>query len=621
MPHKKVSEVHAYVHIATELEDKKGWKKGRIFTQQECLNIPQIAEALGATKPENIVKVDEETYYIIEAKNQREKLDIAVKEAREYYATPINNIGKVKVLFISGIAGNSEDGFVAQSQYYNGKSWEIISENEAEVTGLLSNAQVERILKTKSAKLKDVEINEYEFLKTAEEINGILHEGGINKDIRARVIAAVLLALSEGTEINLNEEPSVLITSINSRVNVVLQKHSKPQFSQFISLSLPATEDNHFRFKKALVDTIHQLYSLNIRSAMKSGRDILGTFYEVFLKYGNGAKEIGIVLTPRHITKFAAAVLDIQPNDLVLDPTCGTGGFLVSALDEVRKKATPSDLEDFKKFGIYGMEEQDFVVSLALVNMIFRNDGKNNIIPANCFSNWLYTKNRNGHIKAEFQLTDSSARIPPITKVMMNPPFPKKKTDYKEFKFIEHALNQMQIGGILFSVLPYSCMIKGGIYFEWRKRLLKDNTLISVVTFPEDLFYPVGVHSVGVFIKKGISHPQSQNVLWIRAINDGLLKNKGKRLPSPKAINDYIQISPLLRLFISDQTFPIENIDRFQKAFPIDFHDKLLELVPENYLDQERPTDEEIRDGIEQVVRDSVAFLVKARKEDESNLL
>ncbi len=273
-------------------------------------------------------------------------------------------------------------------------------------------------------------------------INLLFSNCQVARDIRARVISAILLALSEGTQLNLDEEPSVLIKSINSRIDVVLQKHNKSPFSQFISLTLPATEDNHFRFKKAIVETIHELLGLNIRSAMKSGKDILGTFYEVFLKYGNGAKEIGIVLTPRHITKFAAEVLDIQPNDLVLDPTCGTGGFLVAALDEVKKKATDSELDSFKKFGIYGMEEQDFVVSLALVNMIFRNDGKNNIIPANCFAEWLFAKSRNGRMKAEYSLEDSEDRIPPITKVLMNPPFPKKKTDNKEFKFVEHAMKQ-----------------------------------------------------------------------------------------------------------------------------------------------------------------------------------
>lgn len=442
-----------------------------------------------------------------------------------------------------------------------------------------------------------------------------MHEGGIHKDIRARVISAILLALSEGTDLNLDEEPSVLIKSINSRVDVVLQKQNKSPFSQFISLTLPATEDNHFRFKKAVVETIHELLGLNIRSAMKSGKDILGTFYEVFLKYGNGAKEIGIVLTPRHITKFAAEILDIKPNDLILDPTCGTGGFLVAALDEVRKKATDSELDGFKKYGIYGMEEQDFVVSLALVNMIFRNDGKNNIIPANCFAEYLYAKSRNGRMKAEYSLKDSENRVPPITKVLMNPPFPKKKTDNKEFKFVEHAMRQMQDGGILFSVLPYSCMIKSGSYLEWRKRLLKNNALLSVVTFPDDLFYPVGVHTLGLIVMKGSPHPVDQKVLWIRAMRDGRLKKKGKRLENSRVQDDFPKIIPVIKKFIYNPKTPVTSIPQFQKAEKIDLSDKDLELVPEAYLDEPVITTDILNESIEQLIRDNIAFQISFERQ------
>ena len=615
MARKRISEVHAYVHVENELANKKGWTKGQIFTQQECLSIPAIAEALGKTKPENVVKITEKIYYVIEAKNEREKLDVAVKEARDYYAKPINKIGKVESLFITGIAGNHDDGFIAQSQYFHNGKWETITENDAEVTGLLSKTQVENILSTKSAHLKDVEISEEEFLKTAEEINGILHEGGIHKDIRARVMSAILLAISEGTPINLDEAPDVLIDSVNSRVKIVLQKHKKNEFYPYISLNLPATRDNHFRFKKAMVETFHELYGINIRSAMKSGKDVLGAFYEVFLKYGNGAKEIGIVLTPRHITKFAAEALDIQSNDLVLDPTCGTGGFLVAALDEVRKKATDTELEGFKKYGIYGMEEQDFVVSLALVNMIFRNDGKNNIIPANCFAEFLYVKSQNGRVKGEYSIKDSDDRVPPITKVLMNPPFPKKKTDNKEYKFIEHALKQMQDEGILFSVLPYSCMIKGGGYLEWRKRMLKNNTLLSVVTFPDDLFYPVGVHTLGLIVKKGIPHPSNQNVLWLRAMRDGRLKKKGKRLENPRAQNDLSKIVTILKNFIYDQKISIPAIPMFQKLEKIDLLDKDLELVPEAYLDEPVLTIESLNESVEQLIRDNIAFQIRFEKQ------
>jgi len=612
-----LSEVHAYSHILVELVSKKNWDKKQIYTQQECLTIKPIAEALGQTHPENIVKVSETTYYVIEAKNERTKIGIALKEARENYADVINRSNTVKALFITGIAGNNEEGFIAASQFLKDGQWVTITENGVEITALLSQSQIDRILSENTPHLKDVEINEKEFLKTAEEINGILHEGGVHKDIRARIISAILLALIEGTNINLDAAPTVLIDSINSRVDLELKRDKKPEFSRFVHIDMPSSEDNHNKLKRAIVLTIQELLELNIRSAMKSGKDVLGRFYEVFLKYGNGAKEIGIVLTPRHITQFAAEALDIQANDLVLDPTCGTGGFLVAAFDEVKKKTSGvgDDWEKFKKWGLYGIEEQDFIVSLALVNMIFRGDGKNNVVGGDCFAKWLTAKTRNGDVIAEYLSNDTVNRIPPITKVLMNPPFPKKKTDYKAYLFLEQALKQMQNGGVLFSVLPYSCMVKRGGYLAWRKRLLKENTLLSVVTFPEDLFYPVGVHTVGIFIRKGIPHSNSQHVLWFRALNDGRLKKKGKRLEHPKAKNDYPLILPIIKQLILGHDSEIVSIPAFQKSCEVDWSDKDLELVPETYLDEPTITPSEVADNIDQLMREGIAFRIQFEKQ------
>jgi hypothetical protein len=173
----------------------------------------------------------------------------------------------------------------------------------------------------------------------------------------------------------------------------------------------------------------------------------------------------------------------------------------------------------------------------------------------------------------------------------------------------------MQHGGLLFSVLPYPAMVKSVGFGLWRKnQLLSLNTLLAVVTFPGDLFYPVGVHSVGIFVQKGIPHPPQQNVLWLRATNDGLLKSKGKRLPSAKATDDLSATQALLKAFLANPHHPVSSINRFQKACPIDPNDKLLELVPENYLDESPATDDEIRAGIEQVLRDTAAFLIGERR-------
>ena len=476
------TEVHAYAHILHELKVKKGWKTDQIFTQNEIQRIGEIKKQLDQTTPENIVKINETMYYVIESKNKRDKLDIAINEAEKYYADKINNSKTIRANFITGIAGNDEEGYIATSKYLHNGNWEKITENDAELTGLLSISQIERIIDLDDPNLEDVEISEQEFLVAAEEINGQLHESSIHKDSRAKFISAILLSLSRKSSIDLNQNPVELVNAINTRVDLVLKKENKQNFSRFIHIDMPSSEDNHHKLKTAIIKSIQTLQDLNINSAMLSGRDVLGKFYEVFLKYGNGAKEIGIVLTPRHITRFVAEIMDIDENDLVLDPTCGTGGFLVAAFDEVRKKQT-DNFDVFKKYGLYGIEEQDQIIALALVNMIFRGDGKNNMIEGNCFSKHLTAITKDGVSIAEFT-TDSTNTLPPITKVLMNPPFPKKKTDTKEFLFVDHALKQMQDEGLLFSVLPYSCMIKDQkAYKSWRQNLLKSNTLISVITF------------------------------------------------------------------------------------------------------------------------------------------
>ena len=224
------SEVHAYSYILTELVSKKGWNKSQILTQQECLSVKPIGKALGQAHPENMVKINESTYYVIEAKNERAKIDAALKQAKKSYADLINKTNLISAPLVTGIAGNSQEGFVATSQFFYNGIWETITENDAEITGLLSKSQVDRILAEYNPHLQDVEINEQEFLKTAEEINGILHEGGVHKDIRARVISAILLALIEGTNLNLDEAPTVLIDSINSRVDLELKKAKKLEF-------------------------------------------------------------------------------------------------------------------------------------------------------------------------------------------------------------------------------------------------------------------------------------------------------------------------------------------------------------------------------------------------------
>jgi type I restriction enzyme M protein len=226
----------------------------------------------------------------------------------------------------------------------------------------------------------------------------------------------------------------------------------------------------------------------------------------------------------------------VTDHDIVYDPACGTGGFLVAAFDSVKRTRTKAQVDRFKRNNLFGVDQESPVVSLAIVNMIFRGDGKNNIIEGNAFQKNLVRTTRGGYASAKYSAKPPTPDEAVVTRVLMNPPFALKKSDEKEYRFIEVALRQMQHGGVLFSVLPYSVLVRGGGALRWRRDMLKRNSLMSVVTFPPDLFYPVGVHTLGIFIKKGVPHPSNQPVLWIRGINDGLLKLKGSdfRMHAPR---------------------------------------------------------------------------------------
>jgi len=618
------TEVDCYIFIKERLKEL-GWDtrnpeqfpEGQVWTQNECLSNPEIKRYLIRDKPENIVKVSESVLWVIEGKSKQSLLEQAVEEAKSYAAT-LNYGVRFQVKFISGVAGNDAEGFLVQNLYFRQGKFVPITINGIEATALLSPEQTRAILDKDSPNLDNVSVDLKLFLSKANRINEILHLGAINPHQRAGVMAALLLTTIGESKIDLNSEPLVLIQDINARVEYILRSQGKGEFVHHIKIPAPTTTDNHVKMRRALVDTLQELYALNIRSAMQSGDDWLGAFYEVFLKYASWAQDLGIVLTPRHITKFVAEVLDIQPSSILYDPTCGTGGFLVAGFDYVKQNSNQDQLDRFKQYGIFGIEQDDSIAALAVVNMIFRGDGKNNIKDGNCFANNLEATTEDGILTAKYAPRDSKQQAPerpPVTEVMMNPPFSLKRSDEREFKFIEYALSQMVDGGIFFSVLPYSSMVRPGIYLTWRKeQLLKNHTLLAVVTFPPDLFYPVGVTTVGVFIKKGIPHPKEQNVLWIRALNDGLLKNKGKRLPYPRVPNDLEKVKDILKAFIRNPNFPVPKIPQFQQVSPIDFSDDHLELVPESYLEQDLPSPEEIQSGLEDSLRNTFAYLIKIDK-------
>jgi type I restriction enzyme M protein len=117
--------------------------------------------------------------------------------------------------------------------------------------------------------------------------------------------------------------------------------------------------------------------------------DTKGVAFEQFMD-GFFKGDFGQYFTPRNIIAFAIQMLDIKADDFVMDPACGSGGFLLHALDHVRKLASEYYDEDSKEHfnywhsfaekRLYGIEINEEIARVAKMNMIVHDDGHTNII-------------------------------------------------------------------------------------------------------------------------------------------------------------------------------------------------------------------------------------------------
>lgn len=238
--------------------------------------------------------------------------------------------------------------------------------------------------------------------------------------------------------------------------------------------------------------------------------DVVGQFYGEFLKYTGGDKKaLGIVLTPRHVADLFARLANLTPNSKVLDLCCGTGGFLISSMVSMLRKArSRRESDKIKRECLIGVEQQPNMFALAASNMILRGDGKANLYQGSCFDN---------AILAAVKMHDCDIG-------MINPPYSQKDEESRELVFVKTMLDCLTPGGTGIAIVPMSCAIKRSHH---REELLSLHTLEAVMSMPGELFYPVGIVTCIMVFTAKRPHADSNRTTWFGYWkDDGFVKTK-----------------------------------------------------------------------------------------------
>ena len=478
---------------------------GHFLEEQEVVDyFPALSSALGRDRPD-FAAIDEngKPHLVIECKSEAKRLQKALNEAKDY-ADAMSVVPGFDVRLAVGVAGSPDRRIYTRTLFRRNGEWRDLESFGFPLTQLPTplEAQVaiERADGTTNVQLPD----EREFFDAAINISNILRLAKIEEAKRPVIIGSIILALWQG---EFSFQRTTVLNQINANVHAAIDAFPdirEQQRGQLVDALTLGTDAQGLR--NSIEGIVHQLERLNIRSIMRSGVDFLGQFYETFLRYGCNTKNMGIVFTPRHITRLCAELIRVELGHTIYDPACGTGGFLVASFDRMMQQAGTEKGRQKARKSLYGRDTNATVWALAMLNMLFRGDGKSRI-----------------EFRSAFEGAPPKERF---QRILMNPPF--SQEGEPEIDFIDHALTALTPGGIASIVVKANVMVDPNLA-TWRQELVAKHQVLGVISLPPDLFYPTAAATVILIVQAHASNKDRGTFLAVIK-NDGFEISKKRRI-------------------------------------------------------------------------------------------
>ncbi|WP_101454231.1 HsdM family class I SAM-dependent methyltransferase [Bifidobacterium pseudolongum] len=430
-------------------------------------------------------------------------MDYAVNGAY-FYAKHIAQHTPFKKVFAIGVSGDEKHHVITPVWVDDREGYKMLPDIESFISFSKQNIG-EYYTRYVLNEATDVEKTTEQILKDAAQLHEYLRTYGTLKDQdKPLVVAGILLALDEieykgfaidlltGDQVEGSRDGDKLMNAIRTRLT---RSNVGPDVKKDILLSEFSILQNSFRLNevnetlgktplKYYTEFLYEHVFRNIKY-QKTSEDFIGRFYGEFMRYSGGdGQTLGIILTPRHICELMCELTDVKMDDKVLDPTCGTGGFLISAMHRMLTMAdTDTQRRHIKKEQLYGIELQNNMFAVAATNMILRGDGNSNL---ECCD--FLKKN-----PAQVQLKGATVGL-------MNPPYSQgSKADPTQYElsFVEHLLDSLTVGARAAVIVPQSSMTgKSKAEQVFKASIMKHHTLEGVITCNTDTFYGVGTNPV-----------------------------------------------------------------------------------------------------------------------------
>lgn len=270
--------------------------------------------------------------------------------------------------------------------------------------------------------------------------------------------------------------------------------------------------------------------------------DTKGDLYEYLLSKIAQAGVNGQFRTPRHIGKMMVELADIQPNDIVCDPSCGTAGFLICAIMYLKEKYPEMfmdtvKLQHFNNDMFYGFDFDYSMLRIASMNMMSHG-------------------HQNPNIEYQDSLSEDASNLKEFcTCVIANPPFKgslnkdtiaknlasEVSTTKTELLFLALMIRILKTGGRACVIVPDGVLFgTSNAHTSIRKKLIDNQKLEAVISMPSGVFKPYAGVSTAILIFTKTNSGGTDKVWFYDMQNDGFTLNDNRTPIEENDIPDII---------------------------------------------------------------------------------
>ncbi len=235
-----------------------------------------------------------------------------------------------------------------------------------------------------------------------------------------------------------------------------------------------------------LRDVVNKVNEINFASS--DDIHTMAHLYESMLReMRDAAGDSGEFYTPRPVIRFMVQQIAPKLGEVILDPACGTGGFLVEALDFLQPKVRTAEQKRALTDNLRGVEKKPLPYLLGMMNLVLHGLDQPNTIRGNALARPLKDINRSDRV--DVILTNPPFGGEEEKSIQAN--FPSdKQTAETSWLFLQLVIRTLKDGGRCAIVAPNGLLFGDGVGTRIKEQLLTDCNLHTVVRLPEGVFEP-----------------------------------------------------------------------------------------------------------------------------------